>query len=138
MIDTGRRTDPLTRAIAQLAAAYRALPESKLLGRLPDGRSRAEAGHRFAALLAMFGQGVEERKLDAPPAWRLLPFDGHFIVGDQIAVVGHDLVAAIEELDDLDELDELAWMTDGTRVTAGEVLAVAVREASELWSVVAR
>jgi hypothetical protein len=127
VIDTGHRTDSLTQAVARLAAMYRALPESKLLGRLPDGRSRAEAGYRLAALLATFGQGVEERARDVPPAWRLLPFDGHFVVGDQIAVVGHDLAAGIEGLTDL---DELVWTPEGTRVTARELLAVAVCEAS--------
>lgn len=133
MIDTGHRTDPLTRAVAYLAASYRALPQSKLHGMLPDGRSRAEAGHRFAALLAAFGQGVEERALDVPPTWRSLPFDGVFIVGDQIAVTGHDLVAGISGLGDL---DELVWSVDGERVRAGELLAIAVGEAGELQQVV--
>jgi hypothetical protein len=133
VIETGHRTDPLTQAVAQLAASYRALPQSKLLGLLPDGRSRAEAGYRFAARLAMFGQGVEERTLDVPPTWRSLPFDGVFIVGDQIAVTGHDLVAGIAGLDDL---DELVWTAEGERVRAGELLAAAVGEAAELQRVV--
>lgn len=135
MIDTGHRTDSLTQAVTRLSAMYRALPESKLLGRLPDGRSRAEAGHRFAALLATFGQGVEERVRDVPPTWRRLSFDGHFVVGDQIAVVGHDLAAGIEGLADL---DELVWTAEGARVTAGELVAVAVREASALRAVAGR
>ena len=101
MIETGHRTAPLTRAVALLAASYRSLPQSKLLGTLPDGRSRAEAGHRFAALLAALGQGVEERASGVPPRWRDLPFDGAFIVGDQIAVTGHDLVAGMGRLRDL-------------------------------------
>lgn len=130
MIETGHRTDPLTRAVALLAALYRSLPQSKLLGALPDGRSRAEAGHRFAALLAALGQGVEERASDVPPVWRELPFDGAFIVGDQIAVTGHDLVAGMRALADLDE--ELVWTVEGGRVTAGEVLERGVREAGEL------
>lgn len=129
MIETGHRTDSLTQAVIHLAATYRALPQSKLLALLPDGRSRAQAGYRFAALLAAFGQGVEERALDVPPAWRSLPFDGEFVVGDQIAVTGHDLVAGIAGLDDL---DELVWTVGGERVTAGELLAVAIGEAGAL------
>lgn len=84
-------------------------------------------------MLATLGQGVEERTLDAPPAWRGLPFDGHFIIGDQIAVTGHDLAAGI---DGLDGLDELVWTAHGTRVAAGELLAVAVREVGDLRKVV--
>lgn len=129
MINTGHRTDPLTQAVTHLAASYRGLPQSKLLGLLPDGRSRAEAGYRFAALLAAFGQGVEERATDVSPAWRTLPFDGPFIIGDQIAVTGHDLVAGMQGLDDL---DELVWTMEGERVSAGEVLAAAIRGAGEL------
>ena len=130
MIQTRHRTDSLTQTVVHLAASYRALPQSKLLGLLRDGRSsRAEAGHRFAALLATFGQGVEERALDVPPVWRELPFDGPFIVGDQIAVTGRDLVAGIQALDDL---DELVWTAEGKRVKAGELLAAAVREAEGL------
>jgi hypothetical protein len=117
------------RAVALLAAAYRSLSQSKLLGTLPDGRSRAEAGHRFAALLAALGQGVEERARDVAPVWRKLPFDGVFIVGDQIAVTGHDLVAGIRGLGDL---DELVWWADGGRIAAGEVLEVAIGEADGL------
>lgn len=72
------------------------MPQSKLLGRLAgsDSRSRAEAGHALAARLAAAGQGVEERDLAEPPVWRALPYDGPFVVGDQIAVTGHDLLRA--------------------------------------------
>ena len=98
------------KTVALLAASYRSLPQSKLLGVLPDGSSRAEAGHRFAALLAALGQGVEERHSAMAPTWRELPFDGAFIVGDQIAVTGHDLVAGLRGLVDLDE--EGVWGID--------------------------
>jgi hypothetical protein len=70
------------------------MPESKLLGRLPDGRSRAAAGHELASLIALAAQGVEDRTRPVPPAWRALPFEGPFVVGDQIGVTGHDLLAA--------------------------------------------
>ncbi|MGH3417460.1 MAG: hypothetical protein ACRDSS_13405, partial [Actinocrinis sp.] len=129
MIDTGHRTDPLTRAVAQLAGAFRALPQSKLLGPVTDGRSRAEAGHRFAALLAAFAQGVEERESRIPPAWRKLPFDGVFIVGDQIAVTGYDLVTGLRALGDL---DGPVWSADRRRVRAQELVDVAMREADGL------
>ncbi|MBS2965186.1 hypothetical protein KGA66_19200 [Actinocrinis puniceicyclus] len=129
MIETGHRTDPLTQAVAFLAATYRSLPQSKLLTLLPDGRSRARAGHRFAELLAAMAQGVEERARETAPQWRELPFDGHFIVGDQIAVTGHDLVAGMRALGDL---DEPVWSVEGGRVAAGEVLEAAVAAANRL------
>lgn len=133
MIETGHRTDPLTQAVAFFAATYRSLPQSKLLGLLSDGRSRAQAGHRFAALLAAMGQGVEERVSAQAPRWRDLPFDGHFIVGDQIAVTGHDLVAGMRGLADL---DEPVWSVHGERVAAGDVLETAVAAAWRLRALI--
>ncbi len=79
------------------------------------------------------GQGVEERASAGVPQWRALPFEGHFIVGDQIAVTGHDLVAGIRGLDDL---GELVWSVDGERVPAGEVLEGAVAAAGRLRALI--
>lgn len=85
-------------ALSRLASRFRSMPESKLLGRLPDGRPRAAAGHELASLIALAAQGVEDRSRPMPPAWRSLPFEGPFVVGDQIGVTGHDLLAACERL----------------------------------------
>ena len=84
----------LETVLNRLASRYRGMPESKLLGRLPDGRSRATAGHELASLIALAAQGVEDRSRPVPPTWRPLPFEGAFVVGDQIGVTGHDLLAA--------------------------------------------
>jgi hypothetical protein len=84
--------------LERLAARFRSMPESKLHSRLPDGRSRATAGHELAGLLALAAQGVEDRCRPQPPTWRALPYEGPFVVGDQIGVTGHDLVAACERL----------------------------------------
>lgn len=84
----------LEAVLARLAGRFRSMPESKLLGRLPDGRPRASAGHELAEWLAYAAQGVEDRGLAVAPGWRQLPFDGPFVVGDQIGVTGHDLVTA--------------------------------------------
>jgi hypothetical protein len=129
VIETGHRTDPLSRTVSKLAALYRSLPQSKLLGVLPEGRSRAEAGYRLAGRLAAWAQGVEERLNAAVPQWRQLPFDGSFVVGDQIAVTGHDLVVGMRALRDL---DELVWSAEGGRVRAVEVLEAALGEAKSL------
>jgi hypothetical protein len=113
------------------------MPESRLLGRLPDGRSRAAAGHEFAALVACAAQGVEDRGLlSAAPEWRLLPFEGPFVVGDQIGVTGHDLVAACARAE-LEAGDEAVtvWAPPGVgrgRVAIGVVLESVLRGAEEL------
>lgn len=88
----------LEAVLSRLASRYRSMPESKLLGRLPDGRSRAAAGHELASLIALAAQGVEDRCRPVPPAWRALPYEGPFVVGDQIGVTGHDLLAAFARL----------------------------------------
>jgi hypothetical protein len=84
----------LETVLTRLSAHFRSMSESRLLGRLPDGRSRAAAGHELAGLLALAAQGVEDRARQVPPAWRALPFEGPFVVGDQIGVTGHDLLVA--------------------------------------------
>ncbi|MBR7830238.1 hypothetical protein KDK95_28300, partial [Actinospica sp. MGRD01-02] len=84
----------LEAVLARLAGRFRSMPESKLLGRLPDGQPRASAGHELAEWLAYAAQGVEDRDSAVAPEWRQLPFDGPFVVGDQIGVTGHDLLTA--------------------------------------------
>ncbi len=84
-------------------------------------------------MLAAMGQGVEERASATVPDWRELPFDGHFIVGDQIAVTGHDLIAGMRALGDL---DELVWTVDGRRAPAGQVLAQAIEAAQRLRALI--
>ena len=84
----------LETVLTRLSGHFRSMSESRLLGRLSDGRSRAAAGHELAGLLALAAQGVEDRVRQVPPAWRALPFEGPFVVGDQIGVSGHDLLVA--------------------------------------------
>ena len=124
MIDTDHRTEPLADALSRLASVFRALPQSKLLGLLPDGRSRAAAGHELAVLLARAGQGVEERERGVAPDFRDVPFDGPFVVGDQIAVTGHDLVAGLRGLGG----SVLVWGPDGRRVSAGAMVEMVMGE----------
>jgi hypothetical protein len=107
-------------ALTRLAGAYRAMPQSKLLGRLPDGRSRAEAGHALAEELALAAQGIEERGSDRPPLWRAVPFVGPFAVGDQLTVLGDELS---EALAGLGRADEPVWSAPTARVGADQVIA---------------
>ena len=134
----------LETVLDRLAARYRSMPESKLLGRLPDGRSRAAAGHELASLVAFAAQGVEDRSRPHPPAWRLLPFEGAFVVGDQISVTGHDLVAACAELLGVEHANGVAgastpvWAPPGVRcdrTSVGTIVMRVLTAADELSAV---
>jgi len=96
------------------------MPQSRLLGRLPDGRSRAEAGHELADELAKAAQGIEERFSAGPPRWRAVPFVGPFVVGDQLVVLGNELSAAVAGLG---QEGEPVWSAPAGRVGADQVLA---------------
>ncbi len=76
---------PLRTAVDRLADRFRALPLSRLLRVATDGRTLARE-------LSAAAQRLErpDREL------LLMPDDGVFVVGDQIAVAGHDLAAALE------------------------------------------
>ncbi|MFH8379430.1 hypothetical protein ACH4E7_00580 [Kitasatospora sp. NPDC018058] len=115
---------PLVEAVDSLADRFRSLPQSKLLGSVPGHASRAAAvlalARRLAAL-ALAAEGGPEREF---------PDAGAFAVGDQLAVAGHDLAAALTTLPE----DAEVALPDGP-VAAAEVLAgavAAVRETAEL------
>lgn len=128
----------LETVLNRLAARYRGMPEPKLLGRLPDGRSRAAAGHELASLIAFAAQGVEDRSRPHPPVWRLLPFEGAFVVGDQIGVTGHDLAAACARLSTLEQANGAStpvWAPPGVRCDrtgVGTILTRVLTAADEL------
>lgn len=131
----------LETVLNRLASRYRSMPESKLLGRLPDGRSRAAAGHELASLVAFAAQGVEDRSRPHPPTWRLLPFEGAFVVGDQIGVTGHELAAACAWLLGLEHANGAStpvWAPPGVRCDrtgVGTILARVLTAADELSAV---
>lgn len=132
----------LETVLDRLASRYRSMPESKLLGRLPDGRSRATAGHELASLIAFAAQGVEDRSRPHPPTWRLVPFEGAFVVGDQLSVTGHDLLAACARLlahSHADGASTPVWAPPGVRCDrtgVGRILARVLTAADELAAAV--
>ncbi|MEU1625707.1 hypothetical protein ABZ746_10340 [Streptomyces sp. NPDC020096] len=75
---------PLVTAVERLADRFRALPQSRL-------RGAAEIGLALARDLSCAAQRLELP--DREPL--LMPDDGIFAIGDQIAVAGHDLVVAL-------------------------------------------
>ncbi|WP_369199828.1 hypothetical protein [Streptomyces sp. PU-14G] len=82
-------TRPLTDAVERLADRLRAAPQSALT------RGAAADGLALARELATLAQRLEFGPETA--AVRTLPDAGVFAVGDQLAVAGHDLAAALEE-----------------------------------------
>ncbi len=128
-------SDPktLTEAVDALADRFRSLPQSRLLGAVPGHPSRAAAGLELARWLAAAAQAAEAARADGgaaggPP--RELPEAGAFAVGDQLAVVGHDLAAALAALPG----DAAVALPDGA-VAAGTVRGLAVRRLTEVSAV---
>ncbi|MEU6344834.1 hypothetical protein ABZ883_28230 [Streptomyces sp. NPDC046977] len=74
-----------------LAGRYRSLPQSRLRGEV------AAAGLALARELAVRAQRIEFPGREP----LLMPDDGVFAVGDQIAVAAHELAAALEPHPDL-------------------------------------
>jgi hypothetical protein len=102
-----------------LADRFRGMSEGKLTGPLPPHATRAEAGRRMAQALADAALGVQAQGASEPPAWREVPELSPFAVGDQIAVTGQDLLAALTVADPA----RLAWTREGRHPTAQVVVA---------------
>ncbi|WP_033347618.1 hypothetical protein [Kitasatospora aureofaciens] len=115
---------PLVEAVDNLADRFRSLPQSKLLSAVPGHPSRAAAALALArrlAAVALAAEGGPEREF---------PDAGAFAAGDQLAVAGHDLAAALAALPE----GAAVALPDGP-AAAAEVLAgavAAVRETAEL------
>jgi len=75
---------PLLEAVEQLAGRYRSVPQSRL-------QRAAAAGLAVARELSFEAQRLEHP--DHP--LRVMPDHGMFVIGDQVAVSGHDLAAAL-------------------------------------------
>ncbi|MEK2488532.1 hypothetical protein WN990_03130 [Kitasatospora purpeofusca] len=120
----------LAEAVDALADRFRAMPQSRLLGAVPGHPSRAAAGLALARWLAVTARAAEAVRADGgvpgPPADEL-PDAGAFAVGDQLAVVGHDLAAALAVLPG----DAAVALPDGPAVAAEAVRALAVRRLAE-------
>jgi hypothetical protein len=76
---------PLRTAVDRLADRFRALPLSRLLRVAEEGLTLARGLSAAAQLLELPGRDP-----------LLIPDDGVFVIGDQIAVAGHDLATALE------------------------------------------
>ncbi len=106
--------------VERLADRLRRLSPARLSQPLPPYGTRADAGRFAAQLLADAAQGIEERDGSAAPRWRTVPSLPDHVVGEQVAVTGHDLLAALHGL----APDLPVWTQQGRR-PATEVLAEA-------------
>ncbi|MFF4581919.1 hypothetical protein [Streptomyces sp. NPDC001389] len=80
-------TSPLTAAVERFADRLRAAPQSRLQ------RGAAAEALELARELAAAAQRLEDPSGSAPA--RLMPDEGVFVVGDQLAVAGLDLAEAL-------------------------------------------
>jgi hypothetical protein len=76
---------PLREAVDRLADRFRALPASRLARVAPAGLALARELSVLAQRLELPGR---------EPV--LMPDDGMYAIGDQLAVAGHDLAAALQ------------------------------------------
>lgn len=116
--------------VTRVAEAYRRMPHSKFGLRLAPYGDRAQAGHWLATQLTLLAQGMESRDSPRAPRWQELPVLGVFALGDQIAVVGNDLLAAFQALDDPRET--LVWTPGDGRVPAEKAMAAVLESTTAL------
>ncbi len=91
--DVGRVSDRL-RSMSQARLEGQVAPGSD---DLPSWGTRAQAGRRMAACLSEVAASLESAADGEPPRdLRGMPELNVFAVGDQVAVGGHDLLAALE------------------------------------------
>lgn len=121
-------TGILAADLERSADRLRSLSQPRLAAAAPPYASRAAAARALAQLLADAACGLESREDPDPPAWRRLPELGDLSAGDQVAVTGHDLVAAAAVVTGP---HEGVWARHG-RSTAHEVVTVVTQRLAEL------
>lgn len=112
--DPGGDVEPLSALageVRRLADRLRTMSDVRLRQPLTPELTRASAVLDVAQSLAEAAQGIEERAAAREPAWRVLPDAGVLALGDQVAVTGQDLVAAVADLGPA----ELVWSRSGPR-----------------------
>lgn len=115
--------------VRRVTDRLRGLTESRLATPVPPFSSRAAAAREAARTLAVAAQGLEARRDGDEPVWRTPPTLSDVAVGDQVAVTGNDLLAALADVRPADPV----WAPGGRR-PAGEVVA----EAAELLAATRR
>jgi hypothetical protein len=125
----------LGRDIERVSDRLRGLSDARLAAVAPPYASRAAAARATAQVLADAAAGLEATDMPAGhgagsadvPVWRELPELIDLSAGDQVAVTGHDLLAAAKSA----APDEHVWRRHGRR-TAQEVLTDAAEALAAL------
>ena len=105
-----------------LSAAQLAAPPRPSTQRWPEYGSRAQAGRAAATELALVACSLEAAA-GSPREAPDLPKVSDFAVGDQVAVTGHDLVAAMARTAPATEV----WLGSSQQSTAAEAVSRAAR-----------
>jgi hypothetical protein len=116
--------------LTRVAEAYRRMPHSKFALRLEPYGDRAQAGYWLATQVTLLAQGMESWDSPRQPVWRELPALGVFALGDQIAVVGNDLLSAYSALKD--PRGTLVWTPGEGRVPADKAMAAVLESTTAL------
>lgn len=126
----GGLPDDLAADVRRVADRLRTLSAARLAGPLtapPAGWSpdttRAAAGRVAAGRLAAAAEALEAAAAGRQPVERPLPRLGDFAVGDQVAVTGHDLLAAIPAVDPGGGV----WLESSRRTTARQAVSDAAK-----------
>jgi hypothetical protein len=112
----------LLSAVDRLADRFRSMPQGRLMAPVPGHPSRAAAALELARRLTAGAQAVERGEGGFTAGLRTLPDAGPFAAGDQLAVAGHDLAAALADLPG----DAQVPTADGAPCMASDLLAGAV------------
>jgi hypothetical protein len=99
----------LARDVERVSDRLRGLSAARLAAAAPPYSSRTEAARATAQALADVAAGLEASREPVEPTWRTLPVLDDLSVGDQIAVTGHDLLAAARDA----ARGDVAWGRDG-------------------------
>ncbi|GAA2057675.1 hypothetical protein GCM10009839_78960 [Catenulispora yoronensis] len=118
------------RELTRVADGFRRLPHSKFALRLEPYGDRAQAGYWLASQLTLLAQGMERWDDPRPPGWQELPVLGVFALGDQLTVVGNDLLAAYRDLKDPGAT--LVWTPGEGRVPADKAMAAVLESTTAL------
>ncbi len=128
-----RRVSERLRHLSQAQLAAPAAPVSPT-GAGQGYDSRAQAGRVVAQVLADTALVLEAAAAGTAPDLRRLPELGDFAVGDQVAVTGHDVLAAMEQV----RPDTQVAADTGERATPGPTAADVVAGATRLLADVRR
>jgi hypothetical protein len=108
--------------VSRVADRLRSMSEARLAAPVPGYPSRAAAGRAVSQAAALAGQGVEECMSPGEPSWREVPALSDFVVGDQVAVTGRDLLAAVGGV----QPTQPVWVRGGRRTALDVVTDVGV------------